>query len=1715
MNITRDSEALHAEHHDEDDENDEDEDFLELDDDDDDDNGDDHHDHDHQHHDNNFDLLFNGNNEVANDDEEEDDDDDDMDGDEDDEDVVAINEDEEIHDEEVENPQEDEEDERHYEQMMMMGASSHDDRVHGSAFRDNGSENSSTGEQEPTGNNPRSEFGIIRIGANTGNSGAPNIVLMGRQQHNARGDSSRRHHPRHQQIVLNGDISLNFQNLPNGASIRFSTSNPGGLNIQDIFSSMLQAHEARVGEDEVREEDEGADELNTPPPPVRSFSSFAMRNRTMASVINQPPPHSILSQIVAPHRMRSLDNDWLLMESPTPFGPTHYYELDGQSKNTRNALTPLRRTLGPLISNRRWGVDVGELEPAGQRMSVLTANIEQYYTTFIDKPESNNNTTSSNKQTASYKMKNFFRHPMFGFPDESKEEGELQESKDNDDSAPDPFSMLFGSSLGSRNYTSNNINNEGNANGNNPEEINGFLRQFFDHITRGPNSANTNTNTDSNTNVNASLQTRRTRNNNHIRTYTSNNNSFPSDIVPPSNAGPLSAPAPTRSSAATTNNNNTSQSTIPTGINPNLIQENVDFINSLLGELRQEALIEAEADFLHSLSYEMQAEARDFRIAAGLRPLPFSANTRQETAVPATPLAPVTPSVPNAPPTSSPQPVTDNTMALSRVSSTPALPSANTVAPEVKPTPHPTVTMKDQLNKHCFITLSGNLDRDAIVPFQASLIVHLLNWLIIYPREKVPSILIKTLVTCCKYDLTRKPILHALFAIMNKDVSEVERQLVVLYQLIGKDKTNAQECSSFNSLLNNIKLSIQTVHEKDSYNTIHYRKFIATIMYLFKKSEYLVWYDIMKQPSPMDKDYHPLDKWLFGQLFNLLPQMMDISHVFVEILLHVIERICLPLSKVSPDQVNKLIEYRLALAQEHANASTSSNGPPVPVHSTTIAQQSSPNPQDEDRPQSKRMRLSHEPTIFESNKEKETSQITEKDKDPKKQNVLLPFPILSNSDAKTLSKVVGHIDCSSTARKALMRIMRYLSLYDGNWRSLLNELAITGSDIIFKTSNQFQELLDLLSASLQEDDDMHTVINKIESSKPKILYEARFLNILKLMTVLRARSSSAAIVEKEVVSEYMRKMRNGALWDVLNDSLEIIRELELRQETKKNPSGERENQSTSVSSSGPNKKKSPFLETDTSKSSFLATRFIPLVECFFLMVSRTMVGNPTSLHTTLLSGSSHLPQQLLLAPPHASISQDVPAPHSSESLELVRTNSTILPGYRFRQSSAFLSMHLEITDENSSKYLLAFLEKNHALINSLLKNNNYLLENSFSILITVPKCRTFLDFSIKRAYFKSKLKLLRSKSLRSPDMNFNSSLTLTVHRERVLEDSFIYFRYKSPQELMRKLKITFSNEQGIDAGGLTREYYSLLSREIFNPNYALFTSVGSNNVIYQPNPHSNFNNDHLAYFKFIGQIIAKAITDGYLLDVHFTRSFYKHILGQMVTLQDLEAIEPDMYKSLNQILETPLEYLGLELKFTAEVNEFGNRNEVDLIPDGKNINVTDENKQHYIHMLAQHRMTSAIKEQTSAFLEGFHDLIPAELISIFDAQELELLISGLPDIDIDDLRGHTNYHTYKSTDPIINQFWNILKSFTQEEKALFLQFVTGTSKVPLEGFKALQGSQGVELFNIHRVEYKDNLLPSSHTCFNQLDLPAYPSEELMREKLLLAIKEGSEGFGFA
>ncbi|KAI8362820.1 hypothetical protein BD560DRAFT_448756 [Blakeslea trispora] len=424
---------------------------------------------------------------------------------------------------------------------------------------------------------------------------------------------------------------------------------------------------------------------------------------------------------------------------------------------------------------------------------------------------------------------------------------------------------------------------------------------------------------------------------------------------------------------------------------------------------------------------------------------------------------------------------------------------------------------------------------------------------------------------------------------------------------------------------------------------------------------------------------------------------------------------------------------------------------------------------------------------------------------------------------------------------------------------------------------------------------------------------------------------------------------------------------------------------------------------------------------------------------------------------------------------------------------------------SAEAFFYEFTEEHKKILNLMVRNNPSLMSGSFALLIHNPK---ILEFDNKRNYFNQQL------HKRTEPREHYPPLRLSVRRAHVFEDTYQKLQGLTGQEIKHgKLNVSFQNEEGVDAGGVAREWFSVLARQMFDPNYALFITSAADKLTYQPNRASGVNSEHLSYFKCVGRIIGKAIHDGRLLDAYFTRSFYKLMLGRSVDYRDVEAVDPAYYKSLVWMLENDITDI-IDLTFSVEVDDFGTNKTIDLKPNGRNIPVTESNKHEYVSLITEQKLVLAIKDQVNAFLQGFHDIIPPHLIQIFNEQELELLISGLPDIDIDEWKANTVYEGYTIKSPQIQWFWRAVRSFDQEERAKLLQFSTGTSKVPLEGFAQLQGSNGVQKFQIHK-EFGDvNRLPSAHTCFNQIDLPEYLTYEDLRRNLFKAISECSTGFAF-
>lgn len=419
---------------------------------------------------------------------------------------------------------------------------------------------------------------------------------------------------------------------------------------------------------------------------------------------------------------------------------------------------------------------------------------------------------------------------------------------------------------------------------------------------------------------------------------------------------------------------------------------------------------------------------------------------------------------------------------------------------------------------------------------------------------------------------------------------------------------------------------------------------------------------------------------------------------------------------------------------------------------------------------------------------------------------------------------------------------------------------------------------------------------------------------------------------------------------------------------------------------------------------------------------------------------------------------------------------------------------------------LAFIERHKAVINEAVKRSpGGIAKGAFAVLLHHPNV---LDFRVKEKYFRDLL-AKRVSGMR------HGRIRLNVRRGHIFEDSYRQLQGYTSAELSSRIDINFEGEEGVDAGGVSRDWYFNLSRAMMNPNYALFRQSNIGSETYQPNPHSEVNPDHLQYFKFCGRLVAKAILDGQYLDCHFTRSFYKQILDVPVSWRDLQAVDEPLYKSLLWLLENDISGMEGEYTFSLDVDRFGELQTIDLKPDGRHLFVTEANKQEYVHLVADMKLTQAIRRQIDSFRGGFYELVKPSDIAIFDEQELELVISGLPNVDIDDLKANTEYSGYTPAASQIQWFWRAVRSFTREQQVKLVQFVTGTGKIPVGGFSELVGMSGPQKFQIHKDRNGPHRLPQAHTCFNQLDVPEYTSYEQLRAMLLLAITEGTEGFGFA
>ncbi|XP_060794939.1 probable E3 ubiquitin-protein ligase HECTD2 isoform X2 [Neoarius graeffei] len=358
-------------------------------------------------------------------------------------------------------------------------------------------------------------------------------------------------------------------------------------------------------------------------------------------------------------------------------------------------------------------------------------------------------------------------------------------------------------------------------------------------------------------------------------------------------------------------------------------------------------------------------------------------------------------------------------------------------------------------------------------------------------------------------------------------------------------------------------------------------------------------------------------------------------------------------------------------------------------------------------------------------------------------------------------------------------------------------------------------------------------------------------------------------------------------------------------------------------------------------------------------------------------------------------------------------------------------------------------------------------------------------------------------------------LNIKVRRLQLVSDSLDELSRKRA-DLKKKLKVTFVGEAGLDMGGLTKEWFLLLIRQIFHTDYGMFTYVKES----QCHWFSNWKCDNCSEYRLVGALMGLAVYNSITLDIRFPPCVYKKLLTPPIvpcdldapvgmaslTLDDLQQIMPDLAHGFSELLS----YEGnveedFYTTFQVFQEELGVVKSYNLKPGGDKIPVTNQNRKEYVQLYIDFLLNKFIYRQFAAFYHGFHSVCASNALMLLRPEEVEILVCGSPNLDMSSLQRVAQYEGYSKTDLTIRAFWDVVLAFPLDLQKRLLHFTTGSDRVPVGGMADLN-------FKISKIDVSTDWLPVSHTCFNQICLPPYKSKKELRLKLTIAISN-AEGFG--
>lgn len=658
------------------------------------------------------------------------------------------------------------------------------------------------------------------------------------------------------------------------------------------------------------------------------------------------------------------------------------------------------------------------------------------------------------------------------------------------------------------------------------------------------------------------------------------------------------------------------------------------------------------------------------------------------------------------------------------------------------------------------------------VPFSRLLPSRLLLHLFTTRRARLSRPLLRLMVSVSKFAVVRKPVLRAIMSLIFSDRDALANSLRALQPRdISAQSVESTSSSSAHSTeaLSTDALTLLSSNDV-SVTPVTLRRLLNALYYLCKKTDKLCWYDLMSRScgsegEGCDSTCLVHEKWMFAQLLELLVHPGFGSNANIDMVLHVIQDIIEPLTKLNIPTVNALVARGLVLPTQ--NMSTAK-----PVSEIRTA---------------KRVRIA-DPAVAETVPEDGIAAGDNMEEDPatssqpksgimasravfksttsgwiRKVKCDIPFPVLDDRCAAMLAGVVQYEECGGAFPSRLGRILTTLSLYDGNWTKLLECLRTVAENVALNAIDEARHIRHILGEIIQKNGNAAVAMALPHLSTPSTVSELRLLHILRLITNLRTpngeemETSLASVVPE--VSDIIRRIDFQDLWDLLVGILDLVRQLE------------------GIREQGINEDDDEFINSpDSTKNipafSSLTMRFVPLIECFLTVCGACVLRGGD----TVADGddedkeggkrkrkekaykdkdkgrygdeskSSDANQHDGTAGQKGEGQNDEDnASSSSEKMALV-IKKMQMPGTRFRQTPEFKRMQQDLDDSVESNRLLHFVESNSVLLNMVLKQNVNLLESSFGPLIQIPRCRALLHFDIKRAFFKMKLKRMKRNS---------------------------------------------------------------------------------------------------------------------------------------------------------------------------------------------------------------------------------------------------------------------------------------------------------------------------------------------------------------------------------